>query len=308
MTSPITPHVDHDDFGGRARDVAMDRRRLLRLFAGAGAGAAVLAACGGSESSTPTTAAAADTTTDNTTAASTAGSTTGPTTTAAGATTTAAATDTTAVDVACESPIAAETAGPFPGDGSNGPDVLGMDGVVRQDIRTSIGGASGTAAGVELTMTYQVLDTANGCAPYAGAAIYAWHCTADGNYSMYSESVADENFLRGVQVADADGLVTFTTVYPGCYPGRWPHVHFEVYPTVDDAIAASNVVKTSQLAFPQDTSAEAYTAAGYEASAPNLAPLSLESDGVFADGWLDQLAVMSGDVASGYTSTLVVRV
>jgi protocatechuate 3,4-dioxygenase beta subunit len=308
MTSPITPHVDHDDFGGRARDVAMDRRRLLRLFAGAGAGAAVLAACGGSESSTPTTAAAADTT-----AGGTAGSTTGPTTTAAGATTTAAATDTTSVDttaadVACESPIAAETAGPFPGDGSNGPDVLGMDGVVRQDIRTSIGGASGTAEGVELTMTYQVLDTANGCAPYAGAAIYAWHCTADGNYSMYSDSVADENFLRGVQVADADGLVTFTTVFPGCYPGRWPHVHFEVYPTVDDAVAASNVVSTSQLAFPQDACEQAYAAAGYEASVGNLAVLSLETDGVFRDGWDSQLAEMAGDVASGFTSALVVRV
>lgn len=305
MASPDTHHHigdplhadDHDDFGGRARDIVMDRRRALRLFAGAGAGVALLAACGGSDSTTTTSTAAPGTT----------GATTASTTAAAGVTATTAAAGTTD-EVACESPIPDETGGPFPGDGSNGPDVLGMDGVVRQDIRTSIGGASGTAEGLPLTLTFQVLDTSNGCAPLAGAAVYAWHCTADGNYSMYSDSVADENFLRGVQVADADGLLTFTTVFPGCYPGRWPHVHFEVYPTVDDAIAASNGVKTSQLAFPQDACEDAYTAQGYEASVGNLAQLSIDTDGVFADGWENQLATMTGDASAGMTATLVVRV
>jgi protocatechuate 3,4-dioxygenase beta subunit len=216
--------------------------------------------------------------------------------------------DTTVAELECDAAFPGETPGPFPGDGSNGPDVLGMDGVVRQDIRTSIGGSSGTAQGVELTMKYQILDTATGCAPYAGAAVYVWHCTSDGNYSMYSDSVADENFLRGVQVADADGMVTFTTVFPGCYPGRWPHVHFEVYPTVQDAVAASNGVATSQLAFPADACEEAYTAAGYEASVTNLSRLTLEGDGIFADSWQDQLAVMTGDSSSGFGSTLIVRV
>ncbi len=125
---------------------------------------------------------------------------------------------------------------------------------------------------------------------------------------MYSESVADENFLRGVQVADADGMLTFTTVFPGCYPGRWPHVHFEVYPTVDDAIAASNGITTSQLAFPQESCEEAYTAAGYEASVGNLAQLSLETDGVLPTAGTINSPRCPVTPRNGMTATLVVRV
>ena len=80
---------------------------------------------------------------------------------------------------------------------------------------------------VELTLT----DLAGGGKPFAGAVVYVWHCTREGEYSLYSPNVRNENFLRGVQVADAAGLVRFTSVFPGCYTGRWPHVHFEVYTT-----------------------------------------------------------------------------
>ncbi len=84
---------------------------------------------------------------------------------------------------------------------------------------------SGIAQGIALTMRYKVLDIANGCTPYAGAALYVWQSTREGSYSLYSEGVQDQNFLRGVQAADDDGWVTFQTVFPGCYDGRWPHVH-----------------------------------------------------------------------------------
>jgi len=49
--------------------------------------------------------------------------------------------------------IPEETAGPFPGDGSNGPDVLEQSGVVRSDLRSSFGGSTGTAAGVPMTLS-----------------------------------------------------------------------------------------------------------------------------------------------------------
>ena len=62
-----------------------------------------------------------------------------------------------------------------------------------------------------------------------GAAVYLWHCDADGNDSLYSNGVTGENYLRGVQEADANGQVHFTTIVPGCYAGRWPHIHFEVF-------------------------------------------------------------------------------
>ncbi|MGF1665103.1 MAG: hypothetical protein ACFCVC_02410 [Acidimicrobiia bacterium] len=51
-----------------------------------------------------------------------------------------------------------------------------------------------------------------------------------------------------------------------------------------------------------------YTDARYAASVANLAQLSLETDNVFADGWTDQLATVTGSLADGYTASLLVRV
>src|SRR5687768_10974618 len=115
--------------------------------------------------------------------------------------------------------IPGETAGPFPGDGTNGPNALTISGINRSDIRTSIGAATGTAAGVQMTMTITLVDAAT-CKPLVGYAVYLWHCTRAGDYSMYTGAATNENFLRGVQVTDTSGKVTFTTIFPGCYPGR----------------------------------------------------------------------------------------
>ncbi|NUO52521.1 MAG: dioxygenase [Polyangiaceae bacterium] len=208
---------------------------------------------------------------------------------------------------ACQS-IPEETAGPYPGDGSNGPNALSLSGIVRSDIRASVAGATGVAGGVALTVKLVVVDSANGCAPLAGHAVYLWHCDRDGNYSMYSTAVAGENYLRGVQETDEDGTVTFTTVFPGCYVGRWPHIHFEVYSSLDDATDATDKVATSQLAFPEDACADAYETAGYEASVDALAGVSLESDNVFGDGATLQLATISGDATNGFVATLTVAV
>ena len=80
-----------------------------------------------------------------------------------------------------------------------------------------------------------------------------WHCTREGGYSLYSDGVTDQNFLRGVQVADADGNLAFTSIYPGAYPGRWPHVHFQVFDDLTRAVD-SNPIITSQLALPEGAS------------------------------------------------------
>ncbi|HRE03450.1 MAG TPA: hypothetical protein PLV68_19290, partial [Ilumatobacteraceae bacterium] len=191
----------------------LNRRRLLSLF-GIGAGAAALAACGSNSGAASSSTAA----TSTTTGAGTGGSTS--TTSTAGATGTYVE-------------IPDETNGPYPADGTNGPDILEQSGVVRRDITTSFGDASGVAEGVPLTFSFTVIDIANGNVPWAGAAVYAWHCDALGRYSMYSEGAENENYLRGVQVADDTGTVTFTSVFPACYTGRWPHIHFEVYPDID---------------------------------------------------------------------------
>ena len=130
-----------------------------------------------------------------------------------------------------------ETSGPFPGDGSNGPNVLSESGVVRRDITKSFGDASGVAEGVPTTLELKLLDVAGGGGPLAGAAVYVWHCDKAGRYSLYDGDIASENYLRGVQESDADGKLSFETIFPAAYSGRWPHIHFEVYEDLDAATA-----------------------------------------------------------------------
>jgi protocatechuate 3,4-dioxygenase beta subunit len=204
--------------------------------------------------------------------------------------------------------IPEETGGPFPGDGTNGPNVLTTSGVVRRDITKSFGSMSGTAAGVPLTLTLTINNTAT-CAPAKGYAVYAWHCDQQGRYSLYSAGATDQNYLRGVQEADTSGNVTFSTIFPGCYDGRWPHIHFEVYPSLAAAGDASKRIATSQIAFPKAACDATYATAGYSASPANLAKVSLATDGVFSDdGGVRQLPTMTGSATSGFVAALTLSV
>lgn len=203
-----------------------------------------------------------------------------------------------------------ETAGPYPGDGSNGVNVLTESGIVRSDLTRSFGDASGVAEGVPLQIRLRVYDnTADGMTPYAGAAVYLWHCDREGRYSLYSEGVEEENYLRGVQEVAQDGTITFTSIFPACYSGRWPHLHFEVYGSLDDATAGGTKLRTSQIAFPEEVCRTVYdTAEGYEASQGNLDGVGLDSDGVFGDGYSLQMGTVTGSVAQGYELAINVPV
>jgi protocatechuate 3,4-dioxygenase beta subunit len=200
-----------------------------------------------------------------------------------------------------------ETAGPYPADGSNGHDVLSQSGIVRKDIRSSFGEFSGTAQGIPLTIKLTIENTSSGCAPPAGAAAYLWHCDRGGQYSLYT--IKNQNYLRGVQEVDDICLVTFTSIFPACYPGRWPHIHFEVYPDLSAATDDANKIATSQIALPEDACAPVYATAGYEQSISTARQVSLESDNVFGDdGGARQLGSVTGDVETGYTVALTVPV
>ena len=145
--------------------------------------------------------------------------------------------------------------------------------------------------------------------PLAGYALYAWHCDAAGLYSMYSSGVTGEDYCRGVQATDANGKATFQTIFPACYSGRWPHVHFEVYPSLDKATGTANIVHTSQLAVPEDACHAVFNSvAEYSASIKNLSQITLATDGVFGDGYTSELATITGDVASGYVLKLNIGV
>ncbi|TQC42433.1 dioxygenase [Rhodococcus sp. WS4] len=272
----------HEHDRGLSHDLKsmLSRRRALFVFGAAGASA--LAAC------------------------STAGS-------MASSTTSAAEASSTTADVAatgtCVAAAPQETSGPYPGDGSNGPNVLVESGIVRQDIRSSFGSYSGTAEGVATTIELTLQDLAKDCAAGEGMAVYLWHCDRDGEYSLYGQGITEQNYLRGVQAADSTGTVSFTSIFPACYSGRWPHIHFEVFDSLESAVAGEDARLTSQIAVPQDacTTVFAYDS-GYANSVRNLSQVSLDSDNVFGDGWDAELATVSGEPASGMTISITVGV
>jgi len=220
----------------------------------------------------------------------------------------AATTSSAAGTAAAGAEIPEETAGPYPGDGSNGVNVLTESGIVRSDITRSFGSASGVAQGVPLTIKLKVLDTSNGSVGLQGAAVYLWHCNIDGRYSLYSEGVTQENYLRGVQETGDDGSVTFTSIYPAAYSGRWPHIHFEVYPSLEAATTAGSKLRTSQLALPEEACKLVYATDGYSQSLQTMAQTSLDTDNVFSDGYSLQLATVTGNANDGMTATLNVPV
>jgi protocatechuate 3,4-dioxygenase beta subunit len=271
------PIYDHDR--GLAFDLPrlVSRRTAVGLLAG-GLGSVVVAACSGSD---------------------------GETTRGASGTETASETESSG---GATSEIPEETAGPFPGDGSNGPNVLAESGVVRQDITKSFGDASGVAEGVPTTVEMTLLDVAAGGSPLTGAAVYVWHCDIAGRYSLYDQEIPGENYLRGVQESDGNGKLSFKTIFPAAYAGRWPHIHFEVYESLDAATRGSGKLHTSQIALPEDVCHTVYATKGYEQSVEGLSQTSLETDMVFSDGYRSQLATATGSVDDGITLKLNVGV
>lgn len=270
--------LKHDHDAGLAHDLEvwkaqLGRRRLLGWLAYAG-----LFACGGNGTN------GSGTTGSNTTGDGSSGN----------------------ADGSCAGVIPEETAGPYPGDGTNGANALTLLGIVRSDIRSSVANASGVATGVPLSLRLLISDES--CQPLDGYAVYIWHCDQAGRYSMYTSGAENENYLRGVQETDADGAVEFTTIFPACYSGRWPHIHFEIYNALAAATGGRNAVATSQLAMPEAQCDEVFATAGYEASVRNLSQISLASDMVFSDGATLELPTITGSAEAGYVATLPVTI
>lgn len=158
--------------------------------------------------------------------------------------------------------------------------------------------------GVPLTLTFTVVNAANNCAAVENARVDIWHCNKDGYYSGYgnqnsslgTKSYIGETWLRGYQVADANGEATFLTIYPGWYPGRATHIHVEVY--------VNNVMKkTTQIAFPESVNNTVYASSLYAAHGTN--PISNSQDGILGNSSTDlanETVTISGDVTNGYVA------
>ncbi|MBN9505753.1 MAG: intradiol ring-cleavage dioxygenase [Altererythrobacter sp.] len=204
-----------------------------------------------------------------------------------------------------------ETKGPFPADGTNGRprpiNVLNLDGVIRRDIRPSFAGLEGRAEGAALELELALVGTAD-CAPARAGAIYLWQNDATGDYSLYDRT--DVNYLRGLQPAEG-GRVRFTSVVPGCYGGRYPHCHLEVFAGVEAAMRGEAPLLVSQLAFPEAECRALYQGdARYGDSLRNLDRLPIERDFVFADsdaeGRARQTIVLKGDPQRGFAGSATV--
>lgn len=192
---------------------------------------------------------------------------------------------------------ATETDGPYPLYA-----ILTNSILTREDITEG-------KTGVPLTLTITLQDLSNGCAPISGAGIYIWHCDKDGIYSGYATSTnagsTSTTFLRGVQVTDSDGQVTFTTIYPGWYAGRITHIHAQVY--LNDSLVSGTAIATTQLAFPIDITTAVYDSSLYT-KGQNTSVTSFSADNVFSDGTSTEMLSLTGDTSSGYAATMTISI
>ncbi len=189
-------------------------------------------------------------------------------------------TTTTGTNAAC-AVTPTETLGPYPS----------LTDLMRSDIRE---GKSGTL----LNLTVKVVNANNGCSAVSGANVEIWHVDAAGNYSQYGTQTT-QTYLRGIQTTNANGEVTFTTIYPGWYQGRATHIHLEV--TIN-----GRSVKVTQIAFPEAVNNTVHATGVYASRGSN--PMSNAADGIFADSLSSELITPTGDTTNGFAATFQVGV
>lgn len=185
-----------------------------------------------------------------------------------------------------------ETAGPFP--------TKDPSSVMISDIKSD-------RTGIEMTVNITVQDRNKNCRPLPGALVDIWHCDKDGNYSEYggngmqSKNFQKLRFLRGRQISDVEGRVTFKTIFPGWYGGRAPHIHVEIFGSDEKSLLIT------QIAFPTEVNDIVYTRATqfYTKGKQDTAN---EADGVFANSLNNQMSIVSGTIDKGFmlSNTIVV--
>jgi len=176
-------------------------------------------------------------------------------------------------------------------------------------VRRSFLTTTTKAKGVKIHLKLKLVNTNAQCSPLTGYAAYFWHCDRDGLYSLYT--IAKESYLRGVQVSDEKGRLDFVTVFPGCYPGRWPHMHLEIFPSLAQATNGHNALLTTQLALPADVCGDVYNnAKGYSGSIDPFSHVTIAGDVCFGDNTPAQMAAMTpkmkGSIDGGYIAIATV--
>ncbi|RDC64342.1 dioxygenase family protein [Adhaeribacter pallidiroseus] len=185
-----------------------------------------------------------------------------------------------------------ETEGPFP--------TKSPASYVRSDITDG-------RTGYKLTAKITIGNINNSCAGLANAIVDIWHCDADGNYSEYggsgmqSTNLQAVHFLRGRQVTDANGLVTFTTIFPGWYNGRATHMHVHIYN------ASGTSLKVTQIAFPEGSNSAVAAVNGYKKGLNGYTYNA--KDNVFSDDSAGvEIATVTGDTTNGFKLAIKLNV
>ncbi|MEO3408554.1 intradiol ring-cleavage dioxygenase [Mucilaginibacter sp. CAU 1740] len=156
--------------------------------------------------------------------------------------------------------------------------------------------------GYKLTVKITINNTNNSCNALSGALVDIWHCDAAGNYSEYggsgsqSTNYTSVHFLRGRQTTDTNGLVTFTSIFPGWYTGRATHIHAHIYNSTGTSL------KVTQIAFPEGTGTALAAVNGYTKGMSGYTYNA--SDNVFSDGYSLELASVTGNTTDGFVLTI----
>ncbi|QKZ20222.1 intradiol ring-cleavage dioxygenase [Streptomyces chartreusis] len=212
----------------------------------------------------------------------------------------------------CMTLMSSVTEGPYYLDGA----------LVRKDITEG-------KSGVPLTLRLTVVDATDGCTPVKGAAVEIWHCDAWGYYSGYTtanpggsapaesedgSTADDDTYLRGYQIAGANGVVKFETIFPGWYTPRTCHIHLKVHTggqKEDGTYEGGKVNYTGQLFFDDTIAEEIFTLEPYSKHSGSYT--TLDDDMVYdgggaSSGLLTLEAVHKKDPSKGYKGFLTVAV
>ena len=187
-----------------------------------------------------------------------------------------------------------ETAGPFP--------TISPGSLVRKDIRDD-------RTGVPITINITVQNRNANCTALSGVLVDIWHCDKDGYYSEYggsnmqSVNYSGVHFLRGRQITNQNGLVEFTSIFPGWYQGRATHIHVHIYTSGGQSLLVT------QIAFPEGTGSAVATINGSGGTAygytKGMSGYTYNAtDGIFRDDTTGkELAAVSGTISEGYSLT-----
>lgn len=113
-------------------------------------------------------------------------------------------------------------------------------------------------SGLPVRLALKVVDTQ--CNPLSGLRMKIWHTNIVGSYSgetpsnnfcLLDQAYRTSDFFRGVQDTNAEGEVYFDTCFPGWYPGRAIHIHFQI-------LNGNTSQRVSQLFFPEDLTTDIF--------------------------------------------------